>query len=233
VDAVVLAAGRGQRVESIAGPYYKPLLKIDGVSLVRRAVLLAREARAERIVVVVAPENSTDIVREVEDVDEVFFVLQPSPRGPGHALLYGVTSCRADDDRVLVLLGDNLSTDEDVWRVVHNGAIGVRMLSVEEAQRYTFLDDDNVWREKVRPFSKEPYVPCWIGPFVGSIDNIYSVLNRMIHFVEPGHELPIGPYLSQFMRGGLSRTVLVSSRDLGTPEALAAEIFKDEAQRDG
>jgi NDP-sugar pyrophosphorylase family protein len=230
VDAVVLAAGRGRRVESIAGPYGKPLIKVDGVSLVRRAVLLAREARAERIVVVVAPENSTDIVREVEDVDEVFFVLQPSPRGPGHALLYGVTSCRAEDDQVLVLLGDNLSTAEDVRRVVHNGAIGVRMLNVEDAQRYTFLDDDNVWREKVRPFSKEPYVPCWIGPFLGSIDNIYSVLNRMIHFVEPGHELPIGPYLPQFMHGGLSRTVLVSSRDLGTPEAIA-EIFKDEAQR--
>jgi molybdopterin-guanine dinucleotide biosynthesis protein A len=230
VDAVVLAAGRGRRVESIAGPYGKPLVKVDGVSLVRRAVLLAREARAERIVVVVAPENSIGIVREVEDVDEVFFVLQPSPRGPGHALLYGIASCKSKDDRVLVLLGDNLSTSEDVRRVVHNGAIGVRMLNVEDAQRYTFLDDDNVWREKVRPHTEKLFVLCWIGPFLGSIDNIYTVLNDMIHLVEPDHELPIGPYLDQFMYGGRSRTVQVSSRDLGTPEALA-EIIKNGTQR--
>jgi molybdopterin-guanine dinucleotide biosynthesis protein A len=232
VDAVILAAGRRRRVESITGPYGKPLIKVDGVSLVRRAVLLAREVRAERIVVVVAPQNAAVIIREVEDVPYVNFVLQPSPRGPGHALLYGIASCNSEDDRVLVLLGDNLSTNDDVQRVVdneHGTAIGVRMLNVEDAQRYTFLDYDNVWREKEPPRTDQLLVPCWIGPFVGCIGNIYAELNNLAYFLEPGQELPIGPYLNRFMWGGRTRTVLVGSRDLGTPEALA-EIIRDEAQ---
>jgi GTP:adenosylcobinamide-phosphate guanylyltransferase len=66
VDTVILAAGRGARLNGIAAPFHKPLLIVNGMPLI---VQLVRAAHATfrgsdetaRVVVVVAPENAQAI----------------------------------------------------------------------------------------------------------------------------------------------------------------------------
>ena len=53
MEAVILAAGRGQRMEGLARPFYKPLLEVNGMSLVAYAVEYASASGAQRVTVVV------------------------------------------------------------------------------------------------------------------------------------------------------------------------------------
>ena len=224
MDAVILAAGRGTRVDDAADPYMKPLLVVDGEPLVVRAVKLARPW-VERSVVVASPRNAELIVNALDEHEvEALVVIQARPRGPGHALLWGLSACgRSYDDRVLVLISTDVSAPDDVAAVLQDGstAVGVRLFTqVEAAERYTFFDFDHVWREKEKPRTQQLLVECWVGLFVGSRSNMHDKLLRELHArAEVGvDELPIGPYLTDFMYQGRNHLVYVSSKPIKTAD---------------
>lgn len=224
MDAVILAGGRGTRVRDLVPAFHKPLLPIDGVPLVCRAVDLAHAAGVEWPVIVVAPENAEPISNALGSERDVLMVVQRWPNGPGHALMIGLNMRPrpVGQERVLVLLSDNVSTVDDVAAVAsHMTAVGVKTMPRSgEVNRFTRLENGD-WIEKVPVFPAGDPVECWIGPFVGWRSNMENVL--AVAYDERdrfgGGEMLIGPLLQSFMVHNKNVTVEVSSYDVGTLDA--------------
>lgn len=203
MDAIILAGGRGTRVMELAPEYHKPLLPVDGVPMVTLAVDLAVRAGVTCPVVVAAPANAEAICQALEGRPAVV-VVQRRPLGAGHALLLGLqTSPRpfVDCDRVLVLLSDNVSSDEDVAKVAAEPtAVGVKYINREHAFRFARLDDDGRWVEKEPILNMDgPPIPCWVGPFIGWRNRMTRVLAEAVDQRKPDEEVYVGPHLGRFM----------------------------------
>ena len=102
VTAIVLAAGEGTRMKS-SRP--KVVHEVLGRPMVRWVVEAAREAGADRIVVVVG--NGADQVRSLfSDDPAVECVLQEERLGTGHAVRCALEQACVEEGQVLVLCGD-------------------------------------------------------------------------------------------------------------------------------
>jgi CTP:molybdopterin cytidylyltransferase MocA len=75
IDIIILAAGRGSRLAGVMPPYMKPLMTVNGESIL---VKLIKEATAavfnvtasdDRVTVVTAPENTMPIAHLLNDAD--------------------------------------------------------------------------------------------------------------------------------------------------------------------
>lgn len=225
MDAVILAGGRGERMTDITSLYRKPLLEVDGVPLVRRAVELAISVGVAEPVVVAAPPNALDICEALAGLP-VALIIQARPLGPADALRVGlkVHNVSLGSYRVMVLLADNVLRHEDLETISrHETAVGVAVKPRSEAGRFTWFDpDSDDWREKVEIPDGEP-VECWVGPFVG----LRSKMDRVTREVclaarEKCSEALIGPYLGRMTNEEHTPRIRVSSIDVGTPEAYAA-----------
>lgn len=228
MDAIILAGGRGTRVMDLAPEYHKPLLPVDGVPMVTLAVDLAVRAGVTCPVVVAAPANAEAICQALEG-RPAFVVVQRQPLGAGHALLLGLQASPrpfVTCDRVLVLLSDNVSSDEDVRGVTaFPTAIGIKYINREHAFRFARLNDDGRWVEK-EPISEwtggftPPPIACWVGPFVGWRAHMTRVLAQAVEERQvDSPELYIGPYLGKFMYNETSCPLVpVESLDLGVTD---------------
>lgn len=229
MDAVILAGGRGTRMEGVAEPFHKPLLPVNGVPLVCAAVDLAHGAGVDRPVVVVAPENASAIATAL-GVRKATLIIQREPLGPADALLTGLrvrTKFNTlPDFRVLVLLSDNVTTDHDVALVTaHETAVGIRAIDPKHAHRFTRLEEPGMWVEKKPITDMTKPVPCWVGPFVGWRDNMERALaDECTDAYLENREALIGPLLNKFSRDGRHTVVNVSSYDVGTIEAYREEV---------
>lgn len=199
-------------------PFWKPLLVVNGEPLIRRAVDMAMRSGAIRVVVVVAPENALPI-SQVLDGLPIYIIVQPRPSGPGHALLLGVELCQ--DDRVLVLMGDNVTTPIDLQKVVKadDYAIGVQQMPASaETERFTRRKVNGTgWVEKTPIGISETEITAWVGPFTASVAGIKRILTSS-HAKTDG-ELAIGPYLDDMSPG--AKLVQINSIDVGTPATVS------------
>ena len=111
---VVMAAGEGKRMRSRTA---KPLHRVCGKEMVRYPVELLRKAGAERVVVVVSPENAGAIAAVLGD--SVEYAVQPLRDGTGGALACCAPLLEGQADRVLVIGGDSpLVKDKSVAGLV-------------------------------------------------------------------------------------------------------------------
>jgi MobA-like NTP transferase domain len=222
MDAIILAGGRGTRVMELAPEFHKPLLPVNGIPMVTLAVDLAIRAGVTCPVVVAAPANAEAICGAL-DGRPALVVIQRQPLGAGHALLLGLQASPrpfVDCDRVLVLLSDNVSTDEDVSKVAaHPTAVGIQYIAREHAFRFARLDDDGRWVEK-EPLSLDGHaVACWVGPFIGWRTNMTRVLAEAVAERKPNEEVYVGPHLGKFMYIETKcPLVQVDSLDLGVAD---------------
>jgi hypothetical protein len=222
MDAIILAGGRGTRVEGLAPAFYKPLLPYKDVPMVTLAVDLAIRAGVTCPVVVAAPANA-EAICEALDGRPAFVVIQRQPLGAGHALLLGLQASPrplVDCDRVLVLLSDNVSSDSDVNAVTaHPTAVGIQYIERINAFRFARLNDDGRWCEKERLKLDGNPVPCWVGPFVGWRNRMVRVLSEAVEQRKPDEEVYIGPYLGRFMYEETKCPLVpVDSLDLGVTD---------------
>jgi len=106
VAALVLAAGRGARMSADAAAPSKLLATIDGVSLVRRAVVAANASRADPVVVVLG-HQSTAIEAALGGLEARCMVNADHAAGLSGSLAIGIRALRDDAvDGVLVMLAD-------------------------------------------------------------------------------------------------------------------------------
>ena len=224
MDAVILAAGRGSRLNGIAAPFHKPLLVVNGAPLIKTAVDLSAQVSAQRCVIVAAPDNASPINHVAPWWARM--VIQREPNGPGLALRLGLEACTSEE--VLVLMGDNILTFADVKNVsdTFGNVIGVSMLKAEEAERFTRArrggkrGEPLHWVEKV-PVTKEDLwdhgmTTCWVGPIKINRQEMLSALKTWVQNT-PDVDPPIGP-LFNWLQNVVC--VNVTSVDIGTPEAL-------------
>src|SRR5437762_1118302 len=87
--AVILAAGLGTRMKSRTPKVLHP---ICGRPMLAYVIDAAREATAEKPLVVYSPQ--TEAIAQ-DFADEADFALQPTPNGPGDALLAALAALRA------------------------------------------------------------------------------------------------------------------------------------------
>jgi CTP:molybdopterin cytidylyltransferase MocA len=220
MDAVILAAGRGERLGGITPPYFKPLLVVNGKPLILQAVRLAHEAVDGVVTVMVAPENALPICQVLEHqpgLGGVRVVVQRTNLGPGATLRTALSLSEAPEN--LVLLADNVLTQRDVKEVAQYPAenvVGTTMIPAHDAERFTRREIHNKWVEKTPVSNTLDDAECWVGPIKVDTNEMESAIDR---WMAQGHktEVPIGPLFNDLTD---VRTVNVSSIDIGVPEAL-------------
>lgn len=116
VCAVILAAGKGTRLNSIINGLFKPLVKVNGCPAI---VMVARSVIQQGVKDFVIVANETN-KKAIEDVwNEAFsnldlnlkVVIQPTQMGPAHALSFGVSMVDTKK-HILVCLADTLFDEE-------------------------------------------------------------------------------------------------------------------------
>jgi choline kinase len=223
MDTVILAAGKGERLNGIVARYHKPLVLVNGQPLVRQAARIAHDICGGRIVVVVAPQNAAVISEVLEGVPDTYLIVQQRPTGPGDGLLTGLELVRTD--AAMLLMSDNIITYQDVqdvWAARPYG-VGVRKLPAnEDVERFTRWIDQDTWVEK-EPLSERDGDPvlAWVGPVkfnAAMARESLPCMYKAFHDEEKHLERPIGPYLGYI--APQAKLVEVSSVDIGTPEAV-------------
>lgn len=187
MDAVVLAAGNGERLAGVMPTGMKPLLVVNGESMIVHVTKRIAEGEPRNIIYVVSPVNVApiiDVLRAgVPDLwDRMMFIVQPDPTGPVDALFLG--SHMIGDELVCVACADNIIDEGLVARMrrymEHSSdrqvLIPVVKIPEEDIGRYTpvyrWPGDDYHWTGDDYHFhsgarhAEDEYEGAWIGPLV-------------------------------------------------------------------
>jgi choline kinase len=221
VGAIILAAGRGERLNGFAAPFMKPALLVNGRPLIVQQIENALEV-TKLITLVLAPENSRAMLDLVQHAlpelewDYVNTVLQPFNGGVVDALKRGLMLYELD---VIVLMGDNVVPPLTVRRMWddYTGVgdtellVCTRRMPWKDAERFTYRSAD-VWFEKEPAAAvdvTEDAAEVWVGPLIiRAVGEMYAAL---------GNGDSIGRVFNAFKR---VRTWEGQCSDIGVPEAL-------------
>jgi choline kinase len=225
MDAVILAAGKNERLKGLVAPYHKPLLVVEGKPLVLR-VMESCKRFVDRIILVVAPENAhamASLVGSWGMSHRLHIVVQPVPLGPGEALYRGL--CVSDSIETLVVCGDNIvpAADMEKFNYPQCSRIGVGVKiteSDEEAQRFSRLDV-NTWQFiEDRPGGKtaDGRYLCWLGPIRVPTRPTQNVLEQAIKMQVKRREIKIAENLNRLNWEVVP--IEVSCVDVGIPTVL-------------
>jgi len=212
MDAVILAAGRNDRLKGRVPAYLKPLITVNGVSLIVDLVTKAL-AVANCVVIVVAPQNAQHIVDVVHSalgsIKNIHYVIQPSADGPVDAL--DIAMNLVHDDRVMVLCADNIIPLDVIVKCASDkteAVISTSEMTHDKAQRFTYFVRNEVYEKQPVPKDAPNLVQVWVGPLVVH----RGFLNAQLSQVDTLSEL-IGLTIERsFVLGNVS--------DIGVPEEL-------------
>lgn len=112
VTAIILAAGKGTRLNSIIDGHFKPLIKVNGCPAI---ILVAKSIIQQGVMdfVIVANSNNKSAIEDVwnnafHNLDlNLKIVVQTEPLGPAHALSFGMSVANSQK-HILVCLADTL-----------------------------------------------------------------------------------------------------------------------------
>lgn len=227
MDAVILAGGKGARLDGVMPPYWKPLLPDRGVPLVRRAYEQAEPMADDNVFVIAAPENALQISQIMPtNRRKLVIVVQREATGPGDALMLALKLTR--QEHLLVLMGDNIMPDDDVKNVCDAVAdspcgfvIGTgEVETAREAKRFTRIENHGQWQTISEgpniALMKPPYT-VWCGPLVLPVDLAVKAMNRNSIDINTLGERKIGTHLGDI---GPAALVPCSAIDIGTPETI-------------
>lgn len=222
MGAVILAAGRGERLAGYSAPFMKPLLIVNGQPIIVQQMRNAQEV-TKHITLVLAPENARfmiDLLRgAMPDLDwrDIEVVVQPFPgTSVTDALRRGLWHAGGP---CVVLMGDNVVpplTVRDMWDSMarspgYDVLVATQEMSWHDAERFTYRSAGIWWEKEVAAAADatEEFAEAWIGPLI--IDSPADFLEAMA-----GSE-SIG---KSFNKAGDVRTFPCKCSDVGVPEAL-------------
>lgn len=220
MDAVILAGGKGARLDGVMPPYWKPLMPINGLPLICKIYdQVAAQGNVDNIFVVVAPENALQ-VSQVMNGRHPYMLVQRGAGGPGHALRLALDLAKAN--RVLVLMGDNLMPDDDVSDCAQAGdshpfVIGTGLVDTSaEAARFTriYNDGDIIEEGPNVSWPGRPPFKVWCGPLVLPVVGAMQALEMG----DDTTEWKIGTHLTYIREKPL--LLACSAVDIGTPDAV-------------
>ena len=173
MDAVILAAGRNDRLKSLVPAYMKPLIMVNGVPIIVTIIRdLVFTNVAGTITVVVSPQNVAPIVDVVEAGDFpkglIRYVVQPDALGPMDAVRRAMPMTHHD---VMIVCADNI-IPAATYKQVEAGlvdcdtSLAVKLMPLKEAERFTYFDekDGDVYEKLPPPEHVKDPVYVWLGP---------------------------------------------------------------------
>lgn len=140
MQTVVLAAGRGRRMERLTDDIPKPMLTIKGKPILEYKIkLLPREI--EEVIFVVGYKKS-QIERYFGknfDGRKITYVLQKDLNGTG-----GAVHLVKDlvEDRFLVMMGDDLYHRSDVEKIINQNSLAILSAETDNPERFGVFDID-------------------------------------------------------------------------------------------
>lgn len=171
---MVLAAGENTRLNGFVPAFMKPLVLVNGRTLLAHALRHAGEDwKCKTRLVVASPRNVEHLKGAVSSMfGGLRWVLQDHPKGVLDALDRALPLITTD--MVLLLCADNTFdmgavSSADLQRVVSVGydAMGVRKLPKEEAKRFTRLRTTPDLKIELHEASSAVQSgECWIGPLL-------------------------------------------------------------------
>ena len=118
MKAVILAAGKGSRLEPLSCVKDKPLLKVMGKTILERN-LDELQGLAEEAILVIRPNNRGRAVISLLGSEykkiKIKYVVQKQPLGTGYA---AKSALKFLEDKFLLLNGDDLYSKEDIREVL-------------------------------------------------------------------------------------------------------------------
>ena len=139
MQAIVLAAGEGERMRPLTSSRPKVMLPIGGKPLLEHLLGRAKEAGIDRFVVVVGhqKEKVMDHFGDGSDLEvKIEYVVQEERLGTGHALEMAE---KLAEDRFLVLNGDLLCDAANLKEIIESEGLAVAAVRVQEP------DPDTDW----------------------------------------------------------------------------------------
>lgn len=220
MDVVIIAAGRGSRLNGVVPEWYKPLLVVNGEPLIVQCVRRSFEAtdlqRGEKTIIVLAPDNVKPAVELLQHNgmlhEDVHIVVQADASGPVDAVRRGVQLVGTGRGFVL-MLGDNVIPPGVVTEVIEEplkSAVALRE-GVRDFERFTWIDyeGNGEWIDKEPGSPIHPLV--WVGP-------VYVAPKDMLEFRRQlDSYTALGSMLNLLTTPRLVHTLC---EDIGVPEAL-------------
>ncbi|MEM1534044.1 MAG: sugar phosphate nucleotidyltransferase [Nitrososphaerota archaeon] len=149
LNAVILAAGEGRRLDPLTRNRPKPLLPVAGEPLIHRIVRVLSGVGVDEACVVTSPSGDRimDALRGVE-TPHLRRAVQDRPLGTAHALLAAGDFVR-DEEKFILVYGDLFFEAEALQGLVAHVATGfdggVLAIRHEEARRFgVLLEEDGV-----------------------------------------------------------------------------------------
>lgn len=214
MDAVILAAGKNERLNGIAAPFHKPLLLVNGEPIIITQFRRALEA-ASRVFFICAPENIGSIISLLHNAlstDEwgmCQFIVQPHPVGVIDALRRGTVAC---DGGYVLLMGDNVVPHGLVSEMMAFPTdpceimIATQFMPHDQARRFTYRIGNGPWVDhEVASYDEDGATPeVWIGPMIVN-----------------GVRWTNAASFADFLNFHTVVTYPADCQDIGVPEALA------------
>ncbi|PGS50918.1 nucleotidyl transferase [Bacillus sp. AFS041924] len=133
-NAVILAAGKGSKMNPFNAVRSKTAIKIAGKPLIRYNIESIVAMGIEEIVVVVNEEHQREIENLLFDIDNVKFVVDQSNLGSAESLVKGVEKLSATKE-FLVLYGDTIVEQKDLDQLANSNKPTVLLKKLEESSR--------------------------------------------------------------------------------------------------
>ncbi len=141
MKAVILAAGRGTRLENITKNIPKPLVKINGKTLLEYKLEILPE-EADEIVVIVGymKEKIMDLLGNEYNGRKIIYIEQKELLGTGHA----IHLCQKHlDEKFLVMMGDDFYAQKDMEKCIqHENCILVKEIERETTAAKVVMDEN-------------------------------------------------------------------------------------------
>lgn len=231
MDCVILAAGKNTRLQGIIPAYHKPLLVVNGETLLVRLVRQAQDlmSKGNRLILVVSPFNCQaimDLMRASlsnEQRASIVYMCQDADATFADTLLTAL-SFSQKSEKVLLMCGDNYISDND-WSVFVNTcpAQGYPVAtwissSMEQTNRFakvlpvsghiTSAPSEDSMRNDDGDFL------CWLGPIVIQPALTQTRLKRQERRDVVADALTAGGPEKHFF------PVELNVQDIGVPDAL-------------
>jgi CDP-L-myo-inositol myo-inositolphosphotransferase len=151
-QAVILAAGMGTRIRGEQQPLPKPLVRVGGISLLKRSLLTAKRAGITRFVIVVGfdgdrVQHAIASDSEVNDLDLVWVA------NPDYKLSNGVSVLKARphvEGEFFLMMADHI-VEQDIYRTLQGEPARGGLVLAVDRKLDTIFDMDDATKVKTGP----------------------------------------------------------------------------------